>query len=62
MLSVMARLGSQTMISCWRTPPSRTIERNSASVTKGDEFSSMVSRWVMALFMFSFTAIVSPFL
>jgi hypothetical protein len=56
----MARLGSQSTMSCSLTPPSRTIERTKASVTKGDEFSSMVSWWVMALFKFSFTAIISP--
>ena len=58
----MALLGSQITMSCWRTPPSRTMDRTSAKVTKGDELSSMVSWWVMALFMFSLMAMLSPFL
>ena len=60
MLSVMARLGSHTVMSDGLTPASPTRLRNRASVTKGDELSSMVSRWPVALFMLSFMAIFSP--
>ena len=45
-----------------RVGRSLTIERTKANVTKGEEFNSIVSRCVKALFRFSFTAIVSPFL